>query len=146
MKHEITTVYTHETADQLARCIITQAMADSDNVPYVPAGNRFQIKTSIILMDKVSSRYIVEQVGTLDFWNEVSGFFHKYQHRNKIYDLRETGWEIPEDIEFADIYSASIGDQFIAVVGDRIVDKEYNVWKIIGFHNQSGSEVYGNIR
>lgn len=146
MKHEITTVYTHETADQLARCIITQAMADSDNVPYVPAGNRFQIKTSIILMDKVSSRYIVEQVGTLDFWNEVSGFFHKYQHRNKIYDLRETDWEIPEDIEFADIYSASIGDQFIAVVGDRIVDKEYNVWKIIGFHNQSGSEVYGNIR
>lgn len=145
MSHEITTIYTHETADELVRCIITQAMADDMNVPYVPAGNRFHIKISIILMDKVASRYIVEKVGVLDSWNEVSGFFHKYQHRNKIYDLRETCWEVPSDVEFADIYAASIGSQFIAVVGDRIVDKDYNVWKIIGFHNQNGSEVYGNI-
>lgn len=146
MDYEVTTVYTHETAEQLARCIITQAMADDMNVPYVPAGNRFQIKTSIILMDKVSPQYIVEKVGVLDFWNEISGFFHKYQKRNKVYDLRETEWEIPNDVEFADVFAASIGSQFIAVVGDRIVDKDYNVWKVIGFHTQSGSEVYGNIR
>lgn len=75
MSHEITTVYTHETADELARCIITQALADDMNVPYVPAGNRFHIKTSIILMDKVAPQYIVEKVGVLDFWNEVSDSF-----------------------------------------------------------------------
>lgn len=144
MKHEVSTIYTHETVGELVKCIISQAMADSTNVPYVPAGNRFQIKTSIILMDQVSPQYIVEKVGVLDFWNEISGFFHKYQHSRKIYDLRETDWEIP-DVEFADKYAASIGDQFIAVVGDRIVDKDYNVWKVIGFHTSSGSEVYGNI-
>ena len=124
--------------------LVASATAPSFNVPRVPRANRFRMKSSIIVMDDVPNNYIVNKIGTLDFWNEIEGFFLK-NSTIPTYDLRTTDWELPS-ISFADKSKVTIGDYFAMCVGDRIVDKEYNIYKVVGFHNNSGSDIYFNIK
>ena len=125
----------------LCNDIIKGAMTPSLDVPKVPRANRFGMRTSIFVMDEIPSSYIVEKVGTLDFWNEIEGFFLK-NFGVPTYDLRKESWELPELIRFSELEKISIGEYKCTCVGDRVVDKEYDVYKIVGFVNSDGSSNY----
>ena len=126
--------------------IIKSVTEPSLNVPKVPMMNRFGMKSSIFVMDKVPNKYIVRPVGVLDFWNEIEGFFLVNSHI-PTYDMRREYWDLPEDIKFSNLDKIRIGEYVCTAVGDRIVDNDYNVYKVVGFINSDGkSEVYFDIK
>jgi hypothetical protein len=130
----------------LCSSIITSATSPCFDVPKVPMVNRFGMRSSIFVMDEVPDNYVVERVGVLDFWNEIEGFFLANSHI-PTYDLRKEYWELPEDIKFSNIDKIRIGEYICTSVGDRFIDKDYNVYKLVGFVKSSGgADVYFDIR
>ena len=126
--------------------IIKHATAPSTDVPRVPLMNRFGMASSIFVVDEVPSNYFVEKVGTLDFWNEIEGFFLVNQYI-PVYDLRESYWDLPKDIKFSNIDKIRSGEYICTAVGDRFIDKDYNVYKLVGFVKSSGgADVYFDIK
>lgn len=131
--------------------IVSETTKDT-KIKAIPKRNRFGISNSVFMMDTipeikctnsnpvvVKAKYLVEKELELDFWNEISGFFHSNE-KSKIqfYDYRTENWEIPTDIT---IYRrGSVADSYIPIsVGDRIIDSNYSVYKVIGFINHDGS-------
>ena len=135
---------------------IEMMTADTKFKP-IPSVNRFGRSNAIFLMDSIPEitppgenmashkKYVVEEEMVLDFWNDISGFFHSNSHLG-VCDYRETDWEIPSDTNIK--VKGSIDSLYIPVsVGDRIVDSNYNVYKVVGFYNQNGSiDRYFNIK
>lgn len=129
----------------------TSEMTKDTQIKAIPARNRFGLSNSIFVMDTIpevkisgsnvapQKKYLVEEEISLDFWNEISGFFHSNNKSGiKIYDYRTTDWEIPSDIKISG--KGPITSSYIPVsVGDRIIDSDYNVYKVVGFVNSNGS-------
>lgn len=138
--------------------VLAYMTKDTDIKP-IPSCNRFGMSNCIFLMDSIPEvtpsglhaathkKYIVEEDVELDFWNDISGFFHSNDNAGiSIYDYRSTNWEIPSDITIRGV--GSIDSKYIPIsVGDRIVDSNYKVYKVVGFFNSNGSiDRYFNIR
>ena len=79
--------------------------------------------------------YYVKKIGELDFYQEISGFFHT---RKKVYvqkGLEQFAIDnVPANIDM--ISGLSV------VAGDYVVDREFNVYRITGWDNQNNSEHY----
>ena len=108
---------------------------------------RQRLRTGIVLMKKEdleSSKYLYKKVLTLDFWNEISGWFHCNAPEHKIYDVAGNNIEIPVDLSVTRkiLDSSSLLHGYFAVAGDHVVDEDYNVYVIYGWNNDSGSEIY----
>jgi hypothetical protein len=103
------------------------------------AVSKFDKLTNVYLIDKVpeikgthwgDEPIVLEQVGTLDFWNDIEGFF-LYAARIKcnIVDFRISDWEIPYYVELKpEITCDRKPGEYI--IGDTFVDKDYNVYVI----------------
>ena len=130
--------------DNLVREILKTATVDTLFKPF-PLGNRFNTRTGIWLCDEVPGDLLVEEEVELDFWNEVSGWFHS-NNNHKVYDSRkETNFEIPEDV-CIEPSKPCIGSWEAHVVGDRIVTADYKVYKVYGFVKPNGGlDIYYNI-
>ena len=83
------------------------------------------------------SGFYFEPMGTLDFWNEIEGWFvtNSKVHKVKVSDsARELGAEIP-------VLYDSITDEeirgLIYPVGDWFVDSDYNLYRCYGFVNKT---------
>ena len=78
--------------------------------------------------------YYLHKIDELDFWQEISGFFHS---RSKVYVQEGADFAveiIPDDIEIH--YGMSVA------AGDYVVDKDLNVYRIYGWDNQNDSDYY----
>jgi hypothetical protein len=84
---------------------------------------------------EVNRYYHLKKIGELDFWQEISGFFHA---REKVYvqeGAEDWAYEyIPTDI--------SIINGLSVCAGDYVVDKDLNVYRIFGWDNDHNSEYY----
>ena len=129
----------------LVNVILQEATADVRYESF-KHNTRQRLRTGIVLMKKedlLSSKYLYKKVDQLNFWNEISGWFHSNAD-HKIYDLAEGGIEIPPDLSVTrKILDSSSLHGYFAVAGDHIVDEDYNVYVIYGWNNSdSGSEIY----
>lgn len=126
--------------------IIMKAMEPTKMDP-IPRANRFGIKLSVFVHDEVPNDLFVRKEKTLDFWNEIEGFFVANESAGRtIYDCRQTDWEIP-CVRTKNADGISIGDSYtMHAVGDRIVDKNYDVWVVEGFITSSGSDIYFDVK
>jgi hypothetical protein len=130
----------------LVKSILENSTTDTVFKPF-PLGNRFNIKTGIWLHDSVPENLVVKEEFNLDFWNEISGWFHSnVTIGHPVYDARkDSSFEIPEDIQPKE--PVGIGSWECHVVGDRIITPDYKVYKVYGFVNSSGgSNIYFNIK
>lgn len=79
--------------------------------------------------------YYVSKIDELDFYQEISGFFHS---RSKCYvhcGMEKFATEnVPSDVPL--IFKVSM------CAGDYVVDKDFNVYRIYGWDNSRGSEYY----
>jgi len=106
---------------------------------------RTTLRTNVILMDDPESdkRIGVSKVGELDFWNDISGFFHSNKN-HRVYNFNNASVEIPDDIEVTHFNRhGGLVDGF--TIGSVIIDQEYNVYVVHSFHSASGgSDIYWN--
>jgi hypothetical protein len=79
--------------------------------------------------------YHLKKIGELDFWQEISGFFHA---REKVY-IQEGCEELATEIVPEDITKIS---GLSVAAGDYVVDKDLNVYRIYGWDNQNNSDYY----
>ena len=79
--------------------------------------------------------YHLHKIGELDFWQEISGFFHT---RDKVY-IQEGCEELATEIVPEDITKIS---GLSVAAGDYVVDKDLNVYRIYGWDNQTNSSYY----
>lgn len=79
--------------------------------------------------------YHLHKIGELDFWQEISGFFHK---RDKVY-VQEGCEDLAVEIVPEDITKIS---GLSVAAGDYVVDKDLNVYRIYGWDNQHDSDYY----
>lgn len=106
---------------------------------------RVTLKTNIVLMDnpeKCDAIGIVK-IGELDFWNDISGWFHSNANSHKVYRFNNASVEIPDDVDVTEF--SRIGgfvDGF--TIGSVVVDQDYNVYVVHSFHRSSGSDIYFN--
>lgn len=126
--------------------IIMKAMEPTKMDP-IPRANRFGIKLSVFVHDEVPNDLLVRKEKALDFWNEIEGFFLSNESAGRtIYDCRQTDWEIPS-VRTKNADGISIGSYIMHAVGDRIVDKNYDVWVVYGFKTSDGRlDIYFNVK
>lgn len=120
--------------------ILKRCTEDTKFVPF-KHNKRHRLATRAIVVNEVPKRYLVRKVCELDFWNDISGFFHTNALYHKIVDTTNGAVEIPVDVSCIsqDIESS----WFMVAAGDHFVDKDYNVWCCYGWENESGgAEIY----
>ena len=119
----------------LAEVILTNATKDTVFEPF-KHNIRQRLTTAMVLMKKadlLESKYLYKKVGQLDFWNDISGWFHSnYNYGHTIYDLTDNCIEIPNDIQ-------KKTTEYIAVAGDHVIDEDYNIYIIYGWTLENGS-------
>ena len=86
--------------------ILERCTEDTKFVPF-EHNKRQRIATRIIVVDEVPKRYLAKKVCELDFWNDISGFFHANSH-HKVVDTTKGTVEIPADVPrtFQDVESS----------------------------------------
>ena len=86
---------------------------------------------------------LFKKIDELDFWNDISGFFHANTScypAHPVYDTTNGDVEIPHDIEVRRSWDGELGSTSSPIVaGTIIVDKDYNVYQVYGWVNQNGS-------
>ena len=79
--------------------------------------------------------YYVSKIDELDFYQEISGFFHS---RSKCYvqeGMEDFAREnVPEDVQLISGMSVC--------AGDYVVDRDFNVYRIYGWDNSDDAEFY----
>lgn len=125
----------------LAEAIITNATMDTPFKPF-PHNRRQRLCTRIIVVEEIPKKYHVKKMYDLDFWNDISGFFHaNVEYGHKVIDTTNGMVEIPNDIETA--YQSVDSSFFLVAAGDYFVTKDYEVYRCYGWDNSSGgSEIY----
>lgn len=96
---------------------------------------RVTLRTNIILMDNPMSDEEIgcTKIGTLDFWNDVSGWFHSNCKEHPVYSFQNASVEIPADIEVRHFNEhRGLVDGF--TIGSVVVDPEYNLYVIHSFY------------
>ena len=64
------------------------------------------------------------KIGSLDFWNEISGFIHTNVNAgHELYDFHHSGIEIPEDMK-----SIINPDYSVQLLGAIFIDSDYDVY------------------
>lgn len=101
--------------------------------------SKFHKLTNLYLVDEVpevkgtcwgGEPIVLENAGSLDFWNDIEGFFIYASTRcANVVDKRTTNWEIPNSVELKPEHTddRKPGEY---IVGDAFVDKDYNVYII----------------
>lgn len=83
----------------------------------------------LYLMDEApSDKYHLELEETLDWWNDIEGYF-MVNEKNGIKDCRKTDYEIPNGLN---IEKREIDSSLLLTTGDRVMDNDYNVYKVVG--------------
>lgn len=85
-----------------------------------------------ILETESEKFYYIKKIGELDFWQEISGFFHS--SNKKVFNCG-TSIDVPDDIELLSAEGPSCA-------GDYVVDEDYNVYRVYGWDNQNNSDIY----
>lgn len=106
--------------------------------------------TPIILVDDINkyrNKLLFKKVGELDFWNEISGWFHsnsKCSIPHPVYDTTGGMIEIPSDVPVRTTWDGECGSLTSPIVaGAYIVDQNYNLYIIYGWNNcDRSSEIY----
>ena len=133
---------------------------DDTDVLLIKDNFRHHLKTPIILVNNIEdyrhkdnsyydpnldrriyrhSGLVFKKIHELDFWNEISGFFHQNAKNHKVYCIPECEVEIPSDIECKH-WDGKIGSLSSPIVaGACIVDKDYNVYIIDGWYDEYGN-------
>lgn len=106
--------------------------------------------TPIILVDDINkyrNKLLFKKVGELDFWNEISGWFHsnsKCSIPHPVYDTTGGMIEIPSDVPVRTTWDGECGSLTSPIVaGAYIVDQNYNLYIIYGWNNcDKSGEIY----
>lgn len=116
-----------------------------------PHNGRAGLITPIIVVSSVSEMESIgihlKKMGSLDFWNEIAGWFHSnakctIPHPVYVKKGAETV-EIPNDIDVTPWSGKRGGFDSPIIAGAYVVDAEYNLYRIYGWDNSSGgSEIY----
>lgn len=113
-----------------------------EDVSFKPFTNnmRQRILTRIIVVDSVPEKYLCKKVYELDFWNEISGWFHS-NINHKVVDTTHGEVEIPSGM---DVREGTIGSlSCLVAAGDHFVDSEYNVYRCYGWEKSGGgADIY----
>ena len=127
--------------------IIKRALMD-DVVKPIQHNHRQRLVTPIILVDNITELIedgiFLKAMGQLDFWNEISGWFHaNHEDGHPIYRKVGCTIEIPTDIEERYWDGNPTGLVSPIVAGAYAVDSEYNLYRIYGWGKCDGSsEIY----
>lgn len=146
-----------------AHYIIEHATEDTKFEP-IRHNIRHRIITPIILVDNVDkykhkddsyydpdldrhiynhSGLLFKKVGELDFWNDISGWFHtntRCYNPHPVYDTTNGEIEIPSDVPVRTTWDGKIGSLTSPIVaGAYLVDKDYNLYLVRGWYNSDGS-------
>ena len=137
----------------LIDAILINATKDAEMKP-IEHNRRQHLVTPIIVIDDVEryavSRYSglhLKEVGELDFWNEISGWFHANVNAEIPHPVYVSDYaldvEIPSDIETRR-WDGDLGSLTSPIVsGAYVVDRNYKLYQIYGWVNCDGSsEIY----
>lgn len=125
----------------LIESIFIKATEDTAFKPF-PHNLRQRLKTNIIVVDEIPTKYLCKKICDLDFWNEISGFIHSnYNFGHKIVDTTNGEVEIPHDVN---VINRSLDSSFFLVAaGDHFITKDYEVYRCYGWENPGGgAEIY----
>ena len=133
----------------LVDAILTNALKDDIMKP-IEHNRRHGLVTPIIVVNDVErykptkrSGLFLKEMGQLDFWNEISGWFHANINDtipHPVYVTKDaTDVEIPADIvpRYWDGEQGSLTSPIVA--GAYVIDKEYKLYRVYGWVNCDGS-------
>lgn len=117
------------TVKEFAKAMVTSATQPTNYEAFI-GHNVDGSYNHLYLMDEApSDKYHLELEETLDWWNDIEGYFMANE-KNGIKDCRKTDYEIPN---VSNIEKREIDSSLLLTIGDRVLDKEYNVYKVTGF-------------
>ena len=107
---------------------------------------RHGLVTPIVLVDSIGKyqrKLHLKSIGQLDFWNEISGWFHantRCEVPHPVYDTTDGAIEIPSDVPIRNTWNGDLGNLTSPIVaGACLVDKDYNLYIVYGWVNDDGS-------
>lgn len=103
-----------------------------------PKRNKLGIETLAILVDDVPKNLILIKEYPMDTWNDVLGF--QKSNKGRFVDQRETLYDFPESNFHSTNERPAIMDGLLAAEGDRIITKNYDVYKVIGYRGNKLKE------
>lgn len=154
-------VYEAHEASTVASTLVDRA---TDEIHFDPIKHniRHSLVTPIIVVDDVNkysrkdesyydsywereikrhSGLLFKKVGQLDFWNEISGWFHANTRctiPHPVYDTTDGEVEIPSDVPVRNTWDGVLGSLTSPIVaGAYLVDKDYNLYRVYGWTNDS---------